>query len=315
MSQEQPIYPIGAVERLTGIVAATLRAWERRYGFPVPARTQGGHRLYSKAHVQALIWIKAQIDRGVQARQAVQMGMQAEGLAPKSAAPAHPFLLSDQAQLAAALSAGDIQGADRAFEALSHLPPEHLIVDVILPALREIGEAWAEGRMTISGEHVASQYLRDRMSAWLHTGPPAYHVQPVALACAPGELHEGSLLAFGTLLRRRRWPVRYLGQSVPLEDLATYVEIVRPLALVLVAMREQTAQALAHWPKALPQVARSGHPPVTFGGRVFVVQPTWQNKIQGLYLGDDLPQGIESLERLLRPSVSPAILFDEGSAG
>ena len=32
------MFPIGAVERDTGIGRDTLRIWERRYGFPVPER-------------------------------------------------------------------------------------------------------------------------------------------------------------------------------------------------------------------------------------------------------------------------------------
>ncbi len=31
---EEPLYNIGVVSRMTGISMATLRAWERRYKFP-----------------------------------------------------------------------------------------------------------------------------------------------------------------------------------------------------------------------------------------------------------------------------------------
>ncbi|EBQ2874974.1 MerR family DNA-binding transcriptional regulator, partial [Salmonella enterica subsp. enterica serovar Montevideo] len=40
-------YSIGEFARLCGINAATLRAWQRRYGLLKPQRTDGGHRLYS----------------------------------------------------------------------------------------------------------------------------------------------------------------------------------------------------------------------------------------------------------------------------
>jgi DNA-binding transcriptional MerR regulator len=51
----EPIYNIGAVTRLTGIPITSLRAWERRYGFPHPSgRTPGGHRLYSEKDVTLL---------------------------------------------------------------------------------------------------------------------------------------------------------------------------------------------------------------------------------------------------------------------
>lgn len=45
---------IRQVTEQTGVPAATLRAWERRYGFPVPQRTTGGHRRYSATDVRRL---------------------------------------------------------------------------------------------------------------------------------------------------------------------------------------------------------------------------------------------------------------------
>lgn len=57
-------YRIGAVSRLTGIPAVTLRAWERRYGAVQAARDSGGSRLYSSADVERLVLIKRLVDMG-----------------------------------------------------------------------------------------------------------------------------------------------------------------------------------------------------------------------------------------------------------
>lgn len=48
---EVPGFRIGEVAARTGMTIAALRAWERRYGLLVPARTAGGQRLYSEADV------------------------------------------------------------------------------------------------------------------------------------------------------------------------------------------------------------------------------------------------------------------------
>ena len=45
---------ISELAEATGIEPATLRAWEHRYGFPVPLRPGGGHRRYSPSDVQAV---------------------------------------------------------------------------------------------------------------------------------------------------------------------------------------------------------------------------------------------------------------------
>lgn len=57
-------YRIGAVSRLTGVPADTLRVWERRYGVVTPHRTASGTRLYSAEDIGRLSLIKQLVDRG-----------------------------------------------------------------------------------------------------------------------------------------------------------------------------------------------------------------------------------------------------------
>ena len=61
-----PVYGIGAVERMLGISAATVRNWEERYGLVKPERSVGGHRLYTRTQVEQLRFVKDQVDGGVQ---------------------------------------------------------------------------------------------------------------------------------------------------------------------------------------------------------------------------------------------------------
>ena len=60
------VYSIGAVVKMTGIPAQTLRAWESRYGQIVPARSAGGQRLYSRDQVDKLCFVREQLDQGLQ---------------------------------------------------------------------------------------------------------------------------------------------------------------------------------------------------------------------------------------------------------
>lgn len=52
--KDVPLYPIRTVCRLTGVNDKTLRAWEGRYGLIEPARTAGGHRLFSQEDVRRI---------------------------------------------------------------------------------------------------------------------------------------------------------------------------------------------------------------------------------------------------------------------
>src|SRR6478735_3443772 len=64
-SQEANGMPIAAVEQATGIARATLRIWERRYGFPHPGRDLRDERSYAAEEVEKLRLIAALVARGL----------------------------------------------------------------------------------------------------------------------------------------------------------------------------------------------------------------------------------------------------------
>lgn len=324
VGSDEPLYNIGVVSRMTGISMATLRAWERRYDFPEAERTAGGHRLYSERDVLRLRWVKGRIDDGMQTAQAINalrhqestghlvlttgtFGSEGEGQAgvlPKIemlTVEGKPHLKAYQERLLEILFERELQEADQFLaEALAVASPEELTLGVIGPVMMRIGEMWEQGETDVASEHLATNYLRQRLLTWMLSGPPARNVPPIVLACAPDEWHEGSLLILGALLRRRRWPVAYLGQSLPLEDLARFVEDIEPNIVIVVAMTEQTASTLASWPKYLPEAAEGSRPIFGYGGRIFREQPEWRLRVKGMYLGNSFEEGLETIERLLQ---------------
>jgi hypothetical protein len=54
-----------AVSQRTGIPAATLRTWERRYGFLRPLRSPGGYRLYGEEEIARIQQVKYLLDQGI----------------------------------------------------------------------------------------------------------------------------------------------------------------------------------------------------------------------------------------------------------
>ena len=314
-SNEDPLYNIGVVTRMTGISMATLRAWERRYDFPEAGRTAGGHRLYSERDIMRLRWVKNRIEDGMQTSQAIQallhqeesgqFGMGEERSVPISL-PSHPsggnqsVLVSYTQDLTNAMMNKNLPKADQILgEALAASSPDELILQVIGPTMAAVGDAWENEQISIATEHLATNFLRQRILMWMVSGPPPFARPPIILACAPNEWHEGSLLMMGALLRRRRWPVIYLGQAVPLTDLASFVRDTNPSLVILVAMMEETAAELAQWPLFLPEAARTGKPIITYAGRVLTKHPEWQMRIPGTFLGDNIEQGLANIDRLL----------------
>src|SRR6478735_1090935 len=70
MSSSGPIYSIGAVSRMLDVPAATLRAWEDRYGIVVPERSDGGQRLYTRSQIEQLTFVQATMQSGSSAADA-----------------------------------------------------------------------------------------------------------------------------------------------------------------------------------------------------------------------------------------------------
>ncbi|MCH2452814.1 MAG: MerR family transcriptional regulator, partial [Gemmatimonadetes bacterium] len=59
-----PRHPIRVVAQRTGLTAATIRAWVRRYSAVIPGRSAGGQRVYSDQDVKRLTTLRALTDGG-----------------------------------------------------------------------------------------------------------------------------------------------------------------------------------------------------------------------------------------------------------
>ena len=102
-------YRIQSVAEMTGVSAATLRAWERRYGIPAPQRTASAYRLYTDRDVELIRRVRELCANGVAPAQAVQMIRSARGGFEETAR-----LEIDTAELTVQriLAAGERFGAD-----------------------------------------------------------------------------------------------------------------------------------------------------------------------------------------------------------
>jgi methanogenic corrinoid protein MtbC1 len=255
------MFTASEVEAQTGVAAATLRQWERRYGFPRPVRSASGYRLYSPQDIRDIGIMQDHQRRGVSARLAAELtlrGVAADGGAaergrPPLAPPPVPGRAGVQAAdlahaLARALIAADYaQAGDVLTEAHARLPVEDVMMHVMSPSLVEIGALWARGEITIAHERGASHYLRSRLSALMEVAGVEESLDggwgPVVVAaCAPGEQHELGLMMLTLALRRRGVRVAYLGANVPLGDLTTFAHEHGAQALLLAVNGEWALQ-------------------------------------------------------------------------
>jgi DNA-binding transcriptional MerR regulator len=91
----RPVYSISAVARMLGVPGATLRTWEDRYALVVPDRNASGHRLFSRAHVEQLRFVKVRMAGGMSAADAHRMLAEQLDAGRPVVAPTrhHPHLL------------------------------------------------------------------------------------------------------------------------------------------------------------------------------------------------------------------------------
>src|ERR1700745_225358 len=145
---------------LLNVSPNTLRAWERRFGFPKPQRSPGKHRLFTHGEVAAL-------------RDALQ-----EGLSISSAIPrAREGLAAEANSLVGALSSYERERADAAIEAaLALRSVERSVEEVLLSTLDEIARRYSvESAAWAFASHWATDWLR---RATRLTPPP---VLPVSI--------------------------------------------------------------------------------------------------------------------------------------
>ncbi len=252
MTRQTGLVRIGELSRRSGVSNELLRAWERRYGLLHPMRSEGGYRLYSAEDEQRVTAMRENLKRGLSAAEAARLALDQTG--DESPAPDTPILGQSAQQLRAALDGLDEAGAHAALDRLfAELSLETVLGEAVLPYLRELGERWERGDVSIGQEHFASGVLRGRLlglaRGWGQGGGPH-----AVLACAPGEFHELGLIAFGLALRDRNWRITYLGPDTPLATIAEIAETVRADAVVMAAT---TATYLEGEQPALATLGRS----------------------------------------------------------
>ena len=81
---EDPRLTIGEVARRTGVSVPRLRAWEARFGFPVPPRQASGHRRYGAADVAAIERVLREQESGRSLASAISMAQDAPGAPARS---------------------------------------------------------------------------------------------------------------------------------------------------------------------------------------------------------------------------------------
>jgi methanogenic corrinoid protein MtbC1 len=310
-----PTFNLKAVIKETGIAADTLRAWERRYGLPMPDRTPGGHRLYSQRDIEIIKWLIAKQGEGLSISRAVDLWNEliesGQDPLPDPLLETSPQSLPTVSIPSANLDTLRKQWLDACLvydentaenvlnQAFATHPLETVCIEVLQRGLQEIGEMWYHNQINAQQEHFASALVQRRLDALIAAAPPPTRPYTVLIGCTPGEQHVFVPLLLTLLLRRRGLKVVYLGANVPIQRFNETLQSVKPHLVILSAQLLQTAKGLRDTAAYLN--ANGGR--VAYGGRIFNQLPELQKRIPAHFLGSSIQEAIQSVEILLTSNI------------
>jgi MerR family transcriptional regulator, light-induced transcriptional regulator len=218
---------------LLNVGPSALRAWERRYGFPRPQRSPGGHRSYPHGELAAL---RAALEEGHSISAAV--------------ARARAAVAADTGTLIAALLAYDGERADRAIETtLALRSVERSVDEILLPALEMIVDRMgADSAAWAFSARWAADWLR---RAKRLASPPVGRTSIVLVNASRDELDLDAVYIRALKVFCLRAGINVLNLSVrAMNGIGDVASVHRP-DLIVLAGQEIDETTIARWTYAV----------------------------------------------------------------
>ncbi len=218
-------YSIKEIEQLTGIKAHTIRIWEQRYGFIEPHRTDTNIRFYDDEQLKLLLNISALIRNGRKISQVSKLSkddikQELQQLTSQTDQEHDYYTLQVDSMVVAMIDIDEVRFEKVISSCTLRYGFESVMTNLLIPFLHKVGLLWTTGEINVAQEHFITNLIRRKLLVAIdgHVGK-ILQKQKFILFLPDGELHEIGLLFGKYLIRSRGFPLIYLGQSVPLNDL------------------------------------------------------------------------------------------------
>lgn len=264
-----PRHPLRVAERRTQLTAATLRAWERRYGAVRPDRSEGGHRLYSDRDITRLQRLRTLVEWGRPIRtiatlsdEEIEALIAEERAAGEEAPPSpsqpstsgpRPLLLDACLEKVASLDRHGLEALLRRSAAM--LDADSFLEGVAATLLREVGDAWVAGELSPAQEHACSATVRKVLTWLADIGAAGATGPPLVVATLQGERHGLGAELVATAAVLEGWSVTNLGVDLPPSEVARAAELLDAHAVLLSFVYRDlpgTIEVLAELRKLVP---------------------------------------------------------------
>lgn len=296
MTTENDLVSIRVVEQETGLSKDVLRIWEKRYGFPLPQRTELGERLYDPRQIERLKAVKKLVDSGMRPGSVIKLddaGLAA--IAAKTTGTTETSLLAEDIAVTLEILSGSntLPLKDFLLTKLITMGVRSFVIDFMAPLNHAVGNTWFTGQTPVFREHFYTNQIQGVLSEALTLIKTERQSPRVVLATITGEQHVLSLLMVETILTLEGATCIPLGAQVPYPELLGAAEFYAAdvIALSFSSYFPQTAvqQVLKKLATDLPQTTEIW----AGGGTVHTIKPTAQN-IRLFSSLDQIPPALEA---------------------
>lgn len=234
-------YTLHELEKLTGILAATIRVWERRYNIIKPKRTRTNRRWYDDDDLRRLINISIIYHSGIKISKIAKYSV--SDLEEKVEFLTRDSEVSDihiKSLIVAMLSFNSNDVNEILLRSVINIGFEKTFSIVVFPFLKRVGVMWHTGTASTGDEHFITNILRGRLISAIDALPAANDPKRkrVIMFLPENELHEMGLLFYSYLIQKLGHEVLYLGQATPFFALTETSEKWHPDILVTGAISE-----------------------------------------------------------------------------
>ena len=216
-------FSIRDLENFSGVKAHTIRIWERRYGLLDPDRTDTNIRTYSSEELKTILNVAFLNRHGVKISHIAALSRAERDRRVKEVADdkSDPDISLNALKLAMLSYDADLfERTSDAFRAVEGF--RALAERLYVPLLEHVGVLWQSSSICPAQEHFASNMVRQKLVAAIDQARPLPRLEGKlhVLYLPENEIHEIGLLYLHYRLRIAGERTIYLGQSVPMEDLA-----------------------------------------------------------------------------------------------
>lgn len=218
-------YNIDIASKRTGLTKNTIRAWEQRYNFLNPERTDTKRRLYSEDEIEKLSLLANATHAGYKIGNIYNLSVpELKELMSKSVDGNNNVSNSTGFDFSSAIECVkkfDDFGLRKILEeALIEFSKPVFLKDVLIPLIESIGELWHSGDLRISQEHFATSVIAGLLVRLRENETKSDNSRTIIICSPTGQKHELGALAASVIIASYGWNVVYLGADLPAEEIA-----------------------------------------------------------------------------------------------